>query len=217
MFIENIKQIYTNLTAAVNQILSSLFNDGVQISADKMSLMMAGFASLILLTCLLIWFWLRKRSLKNKAPQELSGRDKEKRLAQLEKERAKELELQIKQEEKLQQEKQAVQIAKTEEREKGLQEQIASMEEERRNQQVLEREIEKEAEIEEQPEKADSFIERLRNGVDKTRAHILNNLSEAVLGKKEIDEDLLDDLEEVLIGSDIGPETTQRILESITE
>jgi len=93
MFIENIKQIYTNLTAAVNQILSRLFNDGALISADKMSLIMAGFALLILLTCLLIWFWLRKRSLKNKAPQELSGRDKEKRLAQLEKERAKELEL----------------------------------------------------------------------------------------------------------------------------
>jgi fused signal recognition particle receptor len=63
----------------------------------------------------------------------------------------------------------------------------------------------------------DSFIERFRKGVGKTRTHILNNLSEAVLGKKEIDEDLLDDLEEVLIGSDIGPETTQRILESITE
>jgi fused signal recognition particle receptor len=82
---------------------------------------------------------------------------------------------------------------------------------------VFEREIEKEAEIEESPEKADSFIERLRKGVDKTRTHILDNLSEAVLGKKEIDGDLLDDLEEVLIGSDIGPETTQRILESITE
>ena len=41
-------------------------------------------------------------------------------------------------------------------------------------------------------------------------------MSVAVLGKKEIDEDLLDDLEEVLISSDIGPETTQRILESIT-
>ena len=83
--------------------------------------------------------------------------------------------------------------------------------------QVLEREIKKETEIEEQSEKADSLIERLRKGVGKTRTHILNNLSEAVLGKKEIDEDLLDDLEEVLIGSDIGPETTRRILESITE
>ena len=217
MFIEKLKQIYTNSTAAVNQFLSGLFNDGVLISEEKMPLILAGFALLILLNFLLVWFLLRKRSLKNKAPHELSRRDKEQRLAQREKERAKELELQIKQEEKLQQEKEAAQIAKAEELEKDLQEQIASMEEERRNQQVLEREIEKEAEIEESPEKADSFIERLRKGVDKTRTHILDNLSEAVLGKKEIDEDLLDDLEEVLIGSDIGPETTQRILESITE
>jgi len=217
MFIEKLKQIYTNSTAAVNQFLSGLFNDGVLISEEKMPLILTGFALLILLNFLLVWFLLRKRSLKNKAPHELSGRDKEQRLAKREKERAKELELQIKQEEKLQQEKEAAQIVKAEEREKGLQEQIASMEEEHRNQQVLEREIEKEAEIEESPEKADSFIERLRKGVDKTRTHILDNLSEAVLGKKEIDEDLLDDLEEVLIGSDIGPETTQRILESITE
>ena len=217
MFIEKLKQIYTNSTAAVNQFLSGLFNDGVLISEEKMPLILVGFSLLIMLTCLFVWFLLRKRSLKNKAPHELSRRDKEQRLAQREKERAKELELQIKQEEKLQQEKEAAQIVKAEEREKGLQEQIASMEEERRNQQVLEREIEKEAEIEEPSEKADSFIERLRKGVDKTRTHILENLSEAVLGKKEIDEDLLDDLEEVLIGSDIGPETTQRILESITE
>ncbi|MDP6656584.1 MAG: signal recognition particle-docking protein FtsY [SAR324 cluster bacterium] len=217
MFIEKLKQIYTNSTAAVNQFLSGLFNDGVLISEEKMPLILTGFALLILLNFLLVWFLLRKRSLKNKAPHELSGRDKEQRLAQGEKERAKELELRIKQEEKLQQEKEAAQIAKAEELEKDLQEQIASMEEERRNQKVLEREIEKEAEIEESPEKADSFIERLRKGVEKTRTHILDNLSEAVLGKKEIDEDLLDDLEEVLIGSDIGPETTQRILESITE
>ena len=217
MFIEELKQIYANLSAAANQILSRILNDGVLISGEKMPLIMAGFTLLIILIWLSGWFLLRKRSLKNKAPHELSRRDKEKRLEQLEKERAKELELQIKQEEKLQQEKEAAQIVKAEEREKGFQEQISSMEEERRNQQVLEREIKKETEIEEQSEKADSLIERLRKGVDKTRIHILNNLSEAVLGKKEIDEDLLDDLEEVLIGSDIGPETTRRILESITE
>ena len=217
MFIEELKQIYANLSAAANQILSRILNDGVLISGEKMPLIMAGFTLLIILIWLSGWFLLRKRSLKNKAPHELSRRDKEKRLEQLEKERAKELELQIKQEEKLQQEKEAAQIVKAEEREKGFQEQISSMEEERRNQQVLEREIKKETEIEEQSEKADSLIERLRKGVGKTRTHILNNLSEAVLGKKEIDEDLLDDLEEVLIGSDIGPETTRRILESITE
>ena len=216
MFIEELKQIYANLTLESNLLLSGLFNDGELISAEEMSLIMSGFALLIPLICLSVWFWLRKRSLKNIAPNELSGREKEKRLEQLEKERAKELELQIKQEEKLQQEKEVAQIVKAEDREKDLQEQIASMEEERRNQQILQREIEKEPEIDEQSEKTDLLIDRLRKGVAKTRTLILNNLSEAVLGKKEIDEDLLDDLEEILIGSDIGPETTQRILESIT-
>jgi len=216
MFIEELKQIYANLTLESNLLLSGLFNDGELISAEEMSLIMSGFALLIPLICLSVWFWLRKRSLKNIAPNELSGREKEKRLEQLEKERAKELELQIKQEEKLQQEKEVAQIVKAEDREKGLQEQIASMEEERRNQQILQREIEKEPEIDEQSEKTDLLIERLRKGVAKTRTLIINNLSEAVLGKKEIDEVLLDDLEEILIGSDIGPETTQRILESIT-
>jgi len=212
MFIEELKQIYANLTLESNLLLSGLFNDGELISAEEMSLIMSGFALLIPLICLSVWFWLRKRSLKNIAPNELSGREKEKRLEQLEKERAKELELQIKQEEKLQQEKEVAQIVKAEDREKGLQEQIASMEEERRNQQILQREIEKEPEIDEQSEKTDLLIERLRKGVAKTRTLIINNLSEAVLGKKEIDEVLLDDLEEILIGSDIGPETTQRIL-----
>ncbi len=216
MFIEELKQIYANLTLESNLLLSGLFNDGELISAEEMSLIMSGFALLIPLICLSVWFWLRKRSLKNIAPNELSGREKEKRLEQLEKERAKELELQIKQEEKLQQEKEVAQIVKAEDREKDLQEQIASMEEERRNQQILQREIEKEPEIDEQSEKTDLLIERLRKGVAKTRTLIINNLSEAVLGKKEIDEVLLDDLEEILIGSDIGPETTQRILESIT-
>ena len=216
MFIEELKQIYANLTLESNLLLSGLFNDGELISAEEMSLIMSGFALLIPLICLSVWFWLRKRSLKNIAPNELSGREKEKRLEQLEKERAKELELQIKQEEKLQQEKEVAQIVKAEDREKGLQEQIASMEEERRNQQILQREIEKEPEIDEQSEKTDLLIDRLRKGVAKTRTLIINNLSEAVLGKKEIDEVLLDDLEEILIGSDIGPETTQRILESIT-
>ena len=217
MFIEELRQIYSTFLAATNQFLSKNFNDGVPIPEEEMTLILAAFTFLVLLIGFSGWFWLRKRSLKIKAPHDLSGRGKEKRLEQLEKELAKEIELQIKQEEKLREEKESGQIAKAEEREKELQEQIATMEEEHRSRQVLQRDLDKEAEIDAPLEKVDSFIERLRKGVGKTRTHILNNLSEAVLGKKEIDEDLLDDLEEVLIGSDIGPETTQRILESITE
>ena len=141
----------------------------------------------------------------------------EKDLEQLKKERDKELDLRIKEEKKLQESKQAAQLEKAQQREKVIQDQIASLEEQKQSIQVLHRDL-TDAQI--PPEKlgqSDPLLDRLRDGVDKTRKHILNNLSDAVLGKKEINDEVLDDLEEVLISSDIGPETTQRILEAITK
>jgi len=217
MFFEEIKQIVSTFREAVNLFLSRIFNKGVPIAEDMTTLILIGFAIFIILLCLFVWYRQHSRSLKSKAPEELSGRKKEKRLVQLEKEHAKTLELQIKEEEKLREEKESAKLAKAEQREKGLQEKIASIEEDRLNQQVLQREIEKTAETVETPDEVDSFLERLHKGVVKTRTQLLDNLAEAVLGRKEINEDLLDDLEEVLIGSDIGPETTQRILDAITE
>ena len=105
MFIEELRQIYSTFLAATNQFLSKNFNDGVPIPEEEMTLILAAFTFLVLLIGFSGWFWLRKRSLKIKAPHELSGRGKEKRLEQLEKERAKEIELQIKQEEKMREEK----------------------------------------------------------------------------------------------------------------
>ena len=217
MIIEELKQIFSTFLAEVNLFLSKNFNEGLPIAEEIMTLILAGITLFLLLICLSGWFWQRSRSQKKKTLDKLSGREKEKRLEQLKKERDKELELRIKEEEKLRAEKESVQLVKAEQLEKGLQEQIVSMEEEHRSQQVLERDLKKTAETVESAEDADSFLVRLRKGVDKTRTQLLNNLSDAVLGKKEISEELLDDLEEVLIGSDIGPETTQRILEAITE
>ena len=217
MIIEELKQIFSTFLAEVNLFLSKNFNEGLPIAEEIMTLILAGITLFLLLICLSGWFWQRSRSQKKKTLDKLSGRKKEKCLEQLKKERDKELELRIKEEEKLRAEKESVQLVKAEQLEKGLQEQIVSMEEEHRSQQVLERDLKKTAETVESAEDADSFLVRLRKGVDKTRTQLLNNLSDAVLGKKEISEELLDDLEEVLIGSDIGPETTQRILEAITE
>ena len=217
MIIEELKQIFSTFLAEVNLFLSKNFNEGLPIAEEIMTLILAGITLFLLLICLSGWFWQRNRSQKKKTLDKLSGREKEKRLEQLKKERDKELELRIKEEKNLRAEKESVQLVKAEQLEKGLQEQIVSMEEEHRSQQVLERDLKKTAETVESAEDADSFLVRLRKGVDKTRTQLLNNLSDAVLGKKEISEELLDDLEEVLIGSDIGPETTQRILEAITE
>ena len=91
------------------------------------------------------------------------------------------------------------------------------MEEQKQSVQVLKRDL---TDTQLPPGKlaqSDSILDSLREGLDKTRKSILNNLSDAVLGKKEINDELLDDLEEVLISSDIGPETTNRILEAITK
>ena len=108
-------------------------------------------------------------------------------------------------------------IEKAQKREKDVKDQIASLEEQKQSVQVLKRDL---TDTQKPPEKlaqSDSILDSLREGLDKTRKNILNNLSDAVLGKKEINDELLDDLEEILISSDIGPETTNRILEAITK
>ena len=46
----------------------------------------------------------------------------------------------------------------------------------------------------------------------KTRETFVGRVDQLVLGKKEIDEDLLDDLEEILITSDLGVDTTQALI-----
>ena len=164
-----------------------------------------------------MWLLLRRKSRNEKDLEQKSSKIKKKSLEHLKKERDKELDLRIKEEKKLQESKQAAQLEKAQQREKVIQDQIASLEEQKQSIQVLHRDL-TDAQI--PPEKlgqSDPLLDRLRDGVDKTRKHILNNLSDAVLGKKEINDEVLDDLEEVLISSDIGPETTQRILEAITK
>ena len=152
MFFEEIKQIILTLREAVNLFLSRIFNKGVPITEDMTTLILIGFAIFIILLCLFVWYRQHIRSLKSKAPEELSVGEKEKRLVQLEKEHAKTLELQIKEEKKLREEKESAKLAKAEQREKDLQEKIASIEEERLNQQVLQREIEKTAETVKTPD-----------------------------------------------------------------
>lgn len=61
------------------------------------------------------------------------------------------------------------------------------------------------------------FFGRLRQGLSKTRDSFTGRLDRLFLGKKEITEDLLDDLEELLFTSDIGVAATQELIASIQE
>lgn len=55
----------------------------------------------------------------------------------------------------------------------------------------------------------------LDKGLEKTKVSLFSKLSRIVVGKSTIDDDVLDSLEEVLISSDVGVETTLRIIERI--
>jgi fused signal recognition particle receptor len=66
-------------------------------------------------------------------------------------------------------------------------------------------------------EQEPSLLEKLKNGVQKTRAGLVSALEDAIQGKKEIDADLLDELEFTLISADIGVRTTAEILDRIRE
>jgi fused signal recognition particle receptor len=59
--------------------------------------------------------------------------------------------------------------------------------------------------------------ESLDQGLQKTSESIFSKLSKAVVGKSKVDEDVLDELEEVLIGSDLGVETTLKVIKRIEE
>ncbi len=56
---------------------------------------------------------------------------------------------------------------------------------------------------------------RLDQGLEKTKESVFRKLSRAVVGKSSVDAEVLDNLEEVLISSDVGVDTTIRIIERI--
>ena len=57
--------------------------------------------------------------------------------------------------------------------------------------------------------------ETLDKGLSKTKESVFSKLARIVAGKSQVDENILDDLEEVLITSDVGVETTLRIIDRI--
>lgn len=59
--------------------------------------------------------------------------------------------------------------------------------------------------------------ESLDKGLEKTKQNFFSQLSKAVAGKSKVDEEVLDELEEILISSDVGVGTTIKVIERIEE
>lgn len=59
--------------------------------------------------------------------------------------------------------------------------------------------------------------ESLDKGLDKTRQNVFSRISRAIVGKSKVDDEVLDNLEEILVTSDVGVETTLKIIERIQD
>ena len=59
--------------------------------------------------------------------------------------------------------------------------------------------------------------ESLDKGLEKTKTGIFSKITKAIVGKSEVDEEVLDELEEILISSDVGVETTVKIIKRIED
>lgn len=62
-----------------------------------------------------------------------------------------------------------------------------------------------------------NLLDRLKAGIEKTRSGLVDRLEDVISGRKEIDAELLDELEYALITADIGVNTATEILESIRQ
>ncbi|MDD2982447.1 MAG: signal recognition particle-docking protein FtsY [Crocinitomicaceae bacterium] len=59
--------------------------------------------------------------------------------------------------------------------------------------------------------------ESLNKGLEKTKQSFFSKLTRSVIGKSKVDDDVLDELEEILLSSDVGVETTLKIIKRIEE
>lgn len=71
-------------------------------------------------------------------------------------------------------------------------------------------------EVQEKPKKK-GFFSRIKAGLGRTRANLTEGLASLFLGKKQIDDDLLEEIETQLLVADIGVEATSEIIERLTE
>ncbi len=66
-------------------------------------------------------------------------------------------------------------------------------------------------------EGSSGFFSRLKQGLSKTRANFTSKIAQLVLGKKHLDANLLEEIEMALLTADVGVETTQQLVKTLTD
>ncbi|NVK22262.1 MAG: signal recognition particle-docking protein FtsY [Kangiellaceae bacterium] len=83
--------------------------------------------------------------------------------------------------------------------------------------QVTETHTEAEPSIVQQPVEKKGFFARLKDGLSKTRSQLTSGIADLVLGSKQIDDDLLEEIETQLLMADVGVEATRKIIDDLTD
>jgi len=68
-----------------------------------------------------------------------------------------------------------------------------------------------------EPEPKKGFFSRLSQGLKRTRSNVTDGIASLVLGKKTIDDDVLEEIESLLLSADVGLEATQTIIDGLTQ
>jgi len=151
--------------------------------------------------------------------READAEAEKQRLAEEATQRQKEAEEQAEQQ-RLIDEENARQKAAEEERaeQQRLAEAEAEREKERAEQQreAEEQRLKAARESAEQAPKKEGFFKRLKNRLSKTRSNLTDGMANLLLGKKQIDDELLEELETLLITADVGVDATSRIIDDLT-
>lgn len=66
-------------------------------------------------------------------------------------------------------------------------------------------------------EEKKGLFQRLKEGLSKTHKGLVDKVDQAILGRKKIDEGLYDELEEILVTSDLGVQTSYKLIERVRE
>lgn len=76
---------------------------------------------------------------------------------------------------------------------------------------------EQQSEAQQAEEKKPGLFARLKGGLSRTRSTLTDGIGDLVLGRKEIDDELLEEIETQLLVADMGVEATQRIIADLTQ
>jgi fused signal recognition particle receptor len=85
------------------------------------------------------------------------------------------------------------------------------------NRAVVPESADKAVSVEKEKEARPGFFERLKQGLSKTHANLVGRIDSLVLGKKQIDADTLEELEEILITADIGVATAVELIRMLEQ